>query len=118
MLLFNLSQSTLWPSKIHNHPMCKMHSPHLSVALSLNPLKYQLQSKISCNCHQLKSQISSSKSYKSGVGETLGMIKHEENFLSIYRPVKQENMFSTSKIQWWGRHRITGMHIPIPKKRK
>ena len=59
-----------------------------------------------------KSQISS---FKSGKGETLGMIHTGETFLFICGLVKLENKLDAFKIQWWGRHRTAVVDAPFEK---
>lgn len=117
-LLFSLSQCTLWPSKFISIPHVECIHPHLIIALILNLSQHQFGSKTSFKYHRLKSQILSSKSYKSGISGTPGMIHHEENFLSICGTVKFENMLIAAKIQWQDRQGIMVIDISIPKRRK
>lgn len=64
-------------------------------------------SKISYKYNQLKkSQMSSSKSSKSSVGETLNMF-HLGQIFSAYTDLQDlENKLSASKIPWWSRHQL------------
>lgn len=106
---------------IHSIPK----SPEVSTHYSINS-----SSKISST---QKSHISSSKSSKLGMSETLSMIHPGAKFLSIHEPMKlvwlcwglneftntnSSNKLSTPKIQCWFRQRITVIDISILKGKK
>ena len=52
------------------------------------------------------------------MSEPLGMIHPEAKFFSISGLVELENKLSVPKTQWWDRHRLRVIDIPIPKGRK
>ena len=81
---------------------------------SLNPLQHQIKSQISLIYHQLKSPKSH---HLNQVWMRLSMI-HPGIKFSISGPAKQGNMLSSSKIQWWDRHRVPVTKVPIQKGRK
>ena len=117
-LSFCLWQFALWPPEIDVHFTCGMHSP-IATSSKVSAY-YRINSKPKkshLNLISSKSQISSSKSRNSGVGETLGLIYPQEKFLPIFRFVKLENKLCAPRMQWYGRLRTPVRDIHFQKGR-
>lgn len=104
---------------IQPHTACKIHSVHLNIPESLNPLVHQLKSRMSFKSHQLKSPIiSSCKLSKLGTCKAIRIIDIRAKLLFVYGSVKLEKKLFASIIQWWDKHGIIIIGIAIQKGRK
>ena len=92
---------------------CKRKSPHSDISKSLYQLQHQLKSKNLI--HFLSGQKPQMSSFKSSLSKTLDIIHLGAKFHSICGAV--EYKLHASKMQWWNRHKIAVIDIPIQNRK-
>ena len=108
-----LFRSLIQPHTVHLGQVFLL-AKYIYLIPGLNPLQHQLLCpKAHLKIVSTKYQTSSSRLVWVGLSEWCILSAHP-----LCGPVKLENTLFASKIQWWDRHRMTIIDIPVPNRRQ